>query len=274
MSARAQVLSGERCARIVSLAPSVTETLFDMGLGDRVVGVTKFCRYPAAATALPTVGGLYDINLERVVAQKPTHVFMLKENAVTARALDALNISSSVLDHAHVAGIKESYDRIAKVCGVESVAEQKLAAFALREGEIQLRCQRASPLPPRRTMVVVGRMREGNVSSGIYISGRDGFYSDVLQLVGAENVNSQQTVAVPSVSAEGIIKLAPDVILEIVNQDDQRNSDSFVAFWQKFSKIPAVRSNKIFIIDDDFASIPGPRYILLASKLSSILCPP
>jgi iron complex transport system substrate-binding protein len=121
-------------------------------------------------------------------------------------------------------------------------------------------------------MVVVGRAKLGNVSSDIYISGRDGFYSDVLRLLGAVNVNSALTVAVPSVSAEGIVSLNPDAIFEVVNVDDGDSVDERRAFWSRFARISAVVNNRVFILDDDFASIPGPRYIQLAKKLSSLLC--
>jgi iron complex transport system substrate-binding protein len=248
--------------------------LFDLGLGGRVVGVTNFCRFPPEVKSIPAVGGLYDVNIERVVAHKPTHVFMLKENAAAAKPLEVMKITPIIVDHSSVKGIKQSYSRIAEVCGVTSRAEQRLQSFADRERELQQRCVEAQPTPSRKTMVVVGRIREGNQSSGIYISGKDGFYSDVLRLVGAENVNSQHTVAVPAVSAEGIMKLAPEVIIEVVNADDHQVSGDRLAFWQQFSKVPAVKSKKVFVLSDDFASIPGPRYIILAAKLSSILCPP
>jgi iron complex transport system substrate-binding protein len=274
LSGQAQADSADRCTRIVSFAPSVTEVLFDLGLGDRVVGVTRFCRYPADAQKLPHVGGLYDISLEQVLSLKPTDVFMLKENSASVRSLDALGIRSSVLDHSRVSGIKASYEHIGRVCGVETLVQQRLAELDRHEQQMSQRCQGGtSKAKTRKTMVVVGRVREGSATSGIYISGRDGFYSDVLRIVGCENVNTQPTVAVPTLSAEGILKLAPEVIVEIVNQDDQRAPESFEAFWGTFSKVPAVQSHSVFMIKDDFASIPGPRYIQLASLLSSILCP-
>jgi iron complex transport system substrate-binding protein len=179
-----------------------------------------------------------------------------------------------IVDHSSLDGIKESYSRIAQACGVKTTAEARLSSFAEAERVLRQRCVGAPPRPAHKAMVVVGRIREGNQSSGIYISGRDGFYSDVLRIVGAENVNMQHTVAVPAVSAEGVMKLAPEVIFEIVNTDDHQISGDRLAFWQQFSKVPAVKSKKVFVLSDDFASIPGPRYINLAKELSNILCPP
>lgn len=262
------------CARIVSLAPSITEVLFDLGLGDRVVGVTRFCRFPAKAQQLDKVGGVFDLNLEKIVALHPTDLFALSESSGVLEPLDRFGISTTVVDHRELAGIIESYRRIGTQCGVEAVANERIAELKSQEREIRGFCSRGSRsrMQPTKVMVVVGRAKEGDASSYVYISGHDGFYSDVLRLVGAQNVNGERTVAVPTVSAEGILALNPDVILEVVNVDDGKLLEPQQSFWRRFARISAVVNNRVFVLSDDFASIPGPRYILLAKKLSSLLC--
>jgi iron complex transport system substrate-binding protein len=121
-------------------------------------------------------------------------------------------------------------------------------------------------------MVVVGRTREGSSQTGVYVSGHDGFYSDIVALLGGVNVHQGRTVAVPTLSAEGIMKLAPDVIIDILNEDDEEREADYRKFWAQFSSVPAVRQGRVVVVRDDFASIPGPRYILLAEKLHRILC--
>lgn len=263
------------CERIVSLAPSVTEVLFDMGLGEKIVGATRFCRYPPEAREIPRVGGFYDTSAEQIVAQKPTHVFVLKESGGVITTLQRLGMSVIELDHTSVSGIKESYRLIGTACAIESVAQERLAWFREQESEIASRVTThwSADAPPIRTMVVVGRTREGSAVSGVYISGKDGFYSEVLRLVGAENVNTQTTVAVPSVSVEGILALKPDAIVEIADADDAHAGRDSTEFWNRFKSLPAVEKKRVFLLRDDFASIPGPRYILLARKLSELLYP-
>ena len=75
------------CERIISLAPSVTEVIYELGLGGQLVGRTDFCRYPSEAREVDSIGGFYDVNLERLLAKRPTRVFALKENS---RAVEAL----------------------------------------------------------------------------------------------------------------------------------------------------------------------------------------
>lgn len=270
------VLYGEeqRCSRIVSLAPSITEVLFDLGLGDRVVGVTRFCRFPVGAQAIESVGGMYDLSVERIAIRRPTNLFALPESSHVAEPLARIGVKTTALEHRGVGGILDSYRVIGRECGVEAQAEARVAQLQAEEREIQAKCASFRHERPTnsRVMVVVGRAKLGNVSSDIYISGSDGFYSDVLRLVGAINVNSDRTVAVPHISAEGILSLNPDVILEVINADDGDTSMDRRSFWSRFARIPAVVNNRVFILEDDFASIPGPRYILLAKKLSSLLC--
>lgn len=263
-----------RCARIISLAPSVTEVVYALGLGPQVIGVTRFCRYPPEAQAVPKVGGFYDLSIEEIARQKPTQVFALRESGAAVEGLRRLGIPVLELDHSNVAGIKESLTRVATTCGVESVAEKMLARLGEQEDEIRTRCNGGKNADPTRVMVVVGRTREGSLDSGVYISGRDGFYSDVLKLVGATNVHTQATIAIPSLSSEGIRSLAPDAILEVINIDDRLNRAQRMFFWDRYRTVPAVQNKKVFLVDDDFASIPGPRYILLAQNLSSLLCSP
>ena len=260
------------CTRIVSLAPSVTELLFDLGLGPRVVGVSAFCRYPPEARAVPKVGGFLDLNVEQIVARKPTSVFGLQESVTLTRPLERFSLTLDLLDHTSLAGIRASYNTVAARCGVQDRARERLTDLEGREASIRARCASESSTPPKRVMVVVGRTREGSSQTGVYVSGHDGFYSDIVALLGGVNVHQGRTVAVPTLSAEGIMKLAPDVIIDILNEDDEEREADYREFWGRFPSVPAVRQGRVVVVRDDFASIPGPRYILLAEKLHRILC--
>jgi len=259
-AARAEEL---RCARIVSMAPSVTEVVFDLGLGDRLVGVTRFCRYPPEAERVRSIGGFFDVSLENLVSLKPTLVVGLRENQEIERKLRSFKIPTLVVDHTSLAGIKTSYEAVGKACGVEDLAKAKLNSFVEREEHVRSLRQGAAPL---RTLVVVGRTHEGGDVAGVYVSGSDGFYSDLLPLLGLLNVNRDPTISVPLLSAEGIAALSPEVIVEIVNRDDVVKRD-LDAMWKRYLSVPAVRNGRVFVLSEDFASIPGPRYIQLAELL-------
>src|SRR5258707_1060445 len=92
-------------ARIVSLAPSITETLFELGLGDRVVGVTRYCTFPPEARTKPQVGGYYDPNFEAVTAARPDLVITLTEHHEVRNELGKLGLAFVTVDHTTVPGI-------------------------------------------------------------------------------------------------------------------------------------------------------------------------
>ncbi len=265
------------CERVVSLAPSITETLFELGLGPTLVGRTDFCRYPLEANKVDSIGGFYDVNLERLLAKKPTHLFALKENARSVEALRRFGIPVTEVDHSSRVGIRASLLTIASTCGVRERAERRLTELDREEQETIAHCESTrGPLrkQPIGVMVVVGRTREGSDTSGVYISGRDGFYAELLAMLGARNVNTRNTVAVPSLSTEGIMSLNPDMVLEIVNVDDGERPERLLSFWKLLPQVKAVKKNRVFLIEDDYASIPGPRYTNVLRLFADKVCQP
>jgi iron complex transport system substrate-binding protein len=256
------------CERIVSLAPSVTEVLYDVDLGERVVGVTRYCRYPEAAQKLPNIGGFYDMSVESIVALKPTLVVALAEHESVRRSLENLGVSTLAVDHTTPKGIKESFQKLGARCGVETEAAARVEALERREAALRFADR---VVPPLRALVVVGRANEGSPTSSIYVSGNDGFYSGILELLGVLNVNNDATMTLPTLSPEGLLALKPDVILEVVGKDDPAVTTDRKQLWARYPQLPAVRNNRILVLDTDYATIPGPRYVQLAEDVHAML---
>lgn len=269
--ARAHLAAADTpCGRIISLAPSVTEVVYELGLGSQLVGRTRFCRFPEQARSVPEVGGFYDLSVEAIVSRKPTHIIALQESADVAQNAARFGGEVLVVDHRSVAGIKESLRTIAAKCGVVERADQKLSEYSNRERAVAARVgDQARP----RTLVVVGRAQEGSQTSALYVSGSDGFYTEVLALAGAKNANESRTVPVPLLSPEGLLQLKPEAVVEVVNIDDAGSRHDTRKLWEQFKGLPAVNRGAVFIVDEDYASIPGPRYISLVEKLAALLHP-
>lgn len=262
---------GHGCARIVSLAPSITEAVYELGLEERLVGVTSFCRYPQAAQKIEKIGGYFDVNLERIVTLKPTLVVTLQEGVHAVMPLKRFGIEVLEVDHRSIAGIKASFTQIGELCTVRERAVAKLEELSAEEHALK---QRLHGVPSFATLIVVGRVHEGSALSSIYLSGRDGVYSDVLTLIGSKNANTNRTIAIPAISPEGLLSLKPEAVIEIASVDEGRlNSEQRRELWHRYPTIPAVASNRIAILTEDYASIPGPRYIQLAHRLAQALYP-
>ena len=107
------------CQRIVSTAPSITETLFELGLGENVVGVTENCLFPEASKSKPKIGKAFDINSEAVAALRPDTVFVLSAYGELAGKLQSLGIKTVVVEQSTVRGFIDSINIFSKTCGIE-----------------------------------------------------------------------------------------------------------------------------------------------------------
>lgn len=259
------------CKRIVSLAPSITETLFALGMGDRVVGVTRFCDFPPEAAAKADVGGCYDPNYEAILRLQPDLVLTLTDHAKPREALRDRGLNVQTVDQTTVAGILESIRRIGRIGGVEEQAEQLVRERRDRLAAIA-RLTRGLPRPT--VMLAVGRDVASGSVAGVYIAGRSGWYNELVELAGGQNA-FEGAIPFPAVSAEGILKMNPDVIVEMIDEKTLRKTgrDRVLAGWRELDRLTAVRENRIHLFSDDFATIPGPRFIRILEKLARILHP-
>lgn len=260
------------CARIVSLAPSVTEVLFELGLGDRLSGVSRYDRFPPAVEALPRVGGLFDPAIERIVALKPSLVVALVEFGEKASYLRTLGLVVETVDHRSVGGILASLDSLGARCGVAGRAGQVRAR--LERAIATVRSQTAEHRPVR-TLVVVGAGSLGGARRSVFVSGRDGFYDELIELAGGVNVVTGKTVEVPTVSAEGLLALDPEVIIEVLDRAESPgiSAAEIEGSWRELATLRAVRAGRVHVVSDDYATIPGPRFVSTLERFAALLEP-
>jgi len=260
------------CRRIISTAPSITETLFALGMGDRVVGVTRFCNYPAEARDRARVGGTLDPNFEAVVALRPDLVVTLIENQYARRALGKLRIATLPVDHRNIEGILESIPAMGRPCGVEQAGEQLTAELRCRMQAVR---RNTAPLPRPSVLVAVDRTLGCGRLEDVYIAGRDGHLDRLVELAGGRNAYRQGAVRFPVVSTEGILRLNPEVIIDIVpeRQAAKLGKDTIAADWRQVAEVDAVRNGHVYVLADDRASIPGPGFIRLVERIARLIHP-
>lgn len=269
--------------RLVSTAPSITEILFDIGVGDRIVGDSVFTAYPPESEKIEKIGGLYDMNYEKIVSLNPNLAVCLIENDTLRRRLENLGVPSISVDHRGLDGVLESYEIIGKRLGgdVSRTAIEKRDALRFEFNAFR---ERSKTLSPVRVMVCVDRSRAAGRLQGVYVAGTNPFYAEVIELAGGVNVAGNLGVPFASLSTEGILDLAPDVIVELYTGEGsvsaaQMSVDAVavlrkksLAEWQTLgNRVPAVKTGKIYLITEGFATIPGPRTPQLIEKLASLL---
>lgn len=253
------------CERVIALSPSLVEVVAELGLESRLVGVSRFTRYPDSARQLAQVGGLLDPNLEAIIARKPSLVLGLNEHGDLIRKLQKLGVKSEILDHRRISGIMESITRIGSWCQITPRADTV-------RGELQKILDRArrSVLGKKksRALVLIGGKQDALTLGNLYVSGRDGFYADLLDLSGAENVFHGLTGAFTGVSREALIRQDPEFIFHIVSGDALSDTErrAILAAWHSLPYLKAVKGNQVFVLGDYADSIPGPRFPLVLEK--------
>jgi iron complex transport system substrate-binding protein len=124
-------------------------------------------------------------------------------------------------------------------------------------------------------LICIGRSTDSARLSGIYIAGRDGFYNEIIQSAGGINVYRDEQVAYPQISAEGVLQLNPDVIVDLVSQiqPGAETREEIVAQWGQLRLITAVRESQVHIIAGNYALRPGPRYIKFLEEIARLIHP-
>jgi iron complex transport system substrate-binding protein len=271
-SSTGSVASAAPPARIISLAPSVTEVLFALGLGDRVAGVTSFCRYPPEAARLPQVGGYLDLNLEAIVGLDPDLVVLIQDHDAARARLDELGVPTLQVDQADLDGILRSIEEIAARCSVPERGAELVAAIS---GRLEAVERRVAGLPRPRTLAVVGReVGTGSITT-VWVAGPATFYDDVIRLAGGANAAEPSPVLYPELSREGLYHIDPDVIVDLLADLDERGvaAEAAAADWQQLAALRAVRSGRVHALRHELTVVPGPRVAELVEEVAQALHP-
>ncbi|MFA5203307.1 MAG: helical backbone metal receptor [Lentisphaeria bacterium] len=261
------------CRRIISCAPSITETLFALGAGRRVVGVSRFCAYPPEVRTLPKIGGYLDPNYEMILRLQPDLVLSLRENSSLTEFLTRNHIRHEVMDNDSVAAIAAATERLGTLCGATKPAAA-LAGGLRREFAAGQRPGAAESAP--RVLFCIGRDSPG--SGGItraYLAGPRTIYQEVITAAGGRNVlEAAAGAAYPMVSGESILRLNPDLIIEIQATSTPEMAARSAADWQSLPGVAAVKNGRVHLISADYAAIPGPRLGLLLADVRRLIAAP
>lgn len=251
--------------RIVSLAPSVTEVLFAVGLGPRVVAVTSYCLYPPAALRLPKIGGYLTPSYEALVSAAPDLAVVLPEHADIEPKLAMLRVPVLRLDHRSIEGVLAGIDAVGRRCGVEAGAEA--LARGLRDRLARLTAATARLVRPR-VLLCFGRTDD---LRRIYASAPGTVHDDLLTYAGGINAVPPGPVSYPTLSLEGVLRLDPDVIVELA--PGRGDAAALMRQWQAAGALRAVKTGRIHVFTDDFLSVPGPRFVRFTETLARALHP-
>jgi len=259
--------------RIISMTPSTTEVIFALGLGDRLVGRSRFCDYPPEALDVPEVGGFLDPNYEAIAALKPDRVLLIPSHDEHRQRLEQLGIPSTVISQTSLEDILASIRTIGEMCNASDRADALIASIETRIASVRERVEdRSRP----RVLLSVGRDVGAQQIEQVYAVGRGTFLDDLLDIAGAENIATEGAAEYPSFTAEAIIRLNPEVIIELVEAirpDSGPSEDELRAAWNGLASVDAVRSGRVHLLLGDYVSIPGPRVTETLEQLVALVHP-
>ena len=257
--------------RIVSLAPSITESLYALGQIDRVVGVTEYCLYPPEVLTKTKIGGYYDPNYEAILRLKPDLIVMLAEHETPREYLSKLGFDVVVVNHKSISGILRSIETVGEACGVLPKAKSITDDIKARMEHIR---EKTEGLSSPRVMVSIFRDMGSGTLTDVNISGKGSFYGEMIELIGGVNAYNGG-VAFPVVSGEGIIRMNPEVIVDMVPDLEKQGWDPEMIRkeWDAVSRVDAVKNRRVHIFSEDYAVIPGPRFINIMEKMARAMYP-
>ena len=248
-------------ARIVSTSPSITETLFALGLGDRVVAVSEYCRFPAQVAALPKVGTYLRPNVERIAQLRPDLAIVHVQAQGLERNLRAVKVPYVAVDMRNLATVFSTIRAIGAAAGVRDRAESLVGSIEARLNEIRTA---VAGRRPQRVLLLVGR-RPGTLTDLVAVSSNS-YMSELVSIAGGINVLSDPRLPeYPRISMETVIQLAPDVIIDAGDMgdtpDDRRAREQLTLGLWKRQQIDAARRGRVHAVISDAFVIPGPRVV-------------
>jgi iron complex transport system substrate-binding protein len=234
--------------RIVSLAPSITEDLYALGLGDRVVGTTTYCNYPPAANNTTKVGGFSTPNMEKIVSLKPDIVFVGGlNNETTISALDSYGIPAVVIDPKTLTDILDNLSLIGKITGTTGNSSALVANLTQRLNQSNAK----SNATQTRVLYLVWY-------DPIMSAGTNTFEGDIIARAGGINVATLANIGeYGTMSKESIVALNPSVI--IANSAMNSTAIEQVKSDPALTTVDAVKNGKVYVLNSDVITRPGPR---------------
>lgn len=264
------ILIKEKPNQIISLAPSLTQTVFAIGAEDRLVGRTRFCLWPPEAVAIKSIGGPAVPEIESMMALKPDLILATILTPIeVVRQIEALEVPIAIFKQEGVEGTFSDMQVIGRLTGTAAQADAAIQKLEKRRRDLAEKVDAIGMRP--RTLLLYG-------VDGLYSAKVGTFPSDMIELAGGDNVVKTTASDWPRLSMESIIEWNPEVILVTLRISGEENKlvDKVIAGWKEDTRwmtVSAVMNHRIYFLDDTLMSVPGPLMIETSEKIAKALHP-
>ncbi|MBS1269077.1 MAG: Vitamin B12-binding protein [Gammaproteobacteria bacterium] len=246
--------------RVVSLAPSITELVFAVGAGDRLIAVSEFSDYPPPARKLPRVANAFSVNVEKLLVLEPDLVISWQSgvNPRVSKRLESIGIPVFVLEPREIGDVPRTLRRVGRLLGAGKAADDQARAFARSIDGIR------DQYADRDTVRVFYQVARHPLMT---LNGRH-MVTALLELCGGSNVFHRLTPIAPVVNREQVLARDPEVIL--ISSTIRRSAD-LIDFWFRYPSISAVRLTNVYLVESDLINRQTPRLVEGARQICNRL---
>ena len=256
--------------RVISTSPAITEILFALGAGNRVIGVTDFCSYPKQACRLPSIGGPLNPSTETWIALKPDLIIIQEDSKVIQKNAKILGIPTLTVSVNNLKNILTSIQTMADTLQMPQAGHQLAVKI---KSKIEGYRTHLKKIKPRQVLMLLSDTNDP--SRDLYAVGRGTFLNELLTIAGGNNVLPDTMAKYPKVSKEYIIAKSPEIIIEVGPKSNLSKEETLARkkTWGKFSTLRAVKNDRIYFIGADYILIPGPRLLNILNDFTRTIHP-
>ena len=256
--------------RIISFGPNLTEAIFALGQGHRVVAVTSFCDYPPEIEGLHRIGGPMDPDKEKITMLEPDLIVLQGQIKEVSDLAQANATPLLIVDMDSLATIDKGIAALG--VALDCTGEADALRARIRAGLEAVR-NAVNGRPRPKVFISTGRMSHD--LNSLYTVGGPSFLSELVSVAGGDNIYADAGIAYLEASKETVVMRAPGVVVEFhagakLTPEEQA---AFTADWHGLPSLPAVRGGRVHLITESYTMRPGPRVTLIARQLASLLHP-
>ncbi|MDD7986108.1 helical backbone metal receptor [Lentisphaera marina] len=252
--------------RIISLAPSITDTLYTLGLESKLVGITNYCPTPPSGKKITLVGSMNPA-LEGLVVLKPDLVITLHSDKKTINNLNKSGIKTLNIHNDSLEKIYQSYIKIGELCGADEAAQKLVDQTKENFAELAKLHQGKS----QKSLVLISRLSTTPGKLAPWVASNKSFYGEILAGLNSPSA-VQNEKCFYQIPAEELILSNPDLIIILTPRElSEEQQVQEIKAWQQVPTLSAVREKKIFFIGNSHIMIPGPKISRSMNDFSQIL---
>jgi len=252
--------------RIVSHVPGITELLFALDLGEKIVGVSEYCDYPETAKTTPKVGDFFHPSIEMIVDLDPDLVLTNGSVEYVMTQLDSLGIAYVVLKPTDINGIIKNIELVGEITGMEKEANEVIKDMRDRMFRVSTQTKDA---PRIRTFYIFATTDLNNP----WTAGPGSFVDSLITMASGENIGARASAPWVQFSIEEVVNADPEVIIIDVSHGSAVISVTELKKHPVWRKMTAIKQGRIYPIDGDIVNRPGPRIVDGLEEIAKIIHP-